>query len=122
MRSRAFLRGIRNNEDAIDEVLAYINGHLNQELTIQELARRASFSEYHFIRVFRDAVGMTPRSYIIAARMDYAKYLLKTTTMAVQEIGWQVGYASEGMFCNTFKRITGQTPSEYRTDVTVASE
>ena len=57
---------------------------------------------------------MTPRSYIITVRMDYAKYLLKATPMAVQEIGYQVGYASEGMFCSTFKRVTGCTPSEYR--------
>lgn len=61
-------------------------------------------SEYHFIRVFREIMGATPRQYIIANRMNHAKYLLKTTGLPVGEIGSMVGYASESMFTAAFRR------------------
>ena len=113
-------KSIRNNTSAIEEVVHYINAHLDEELSIAELAHMASFSEYHFIRVFSDAVGMTPRKYIINVRMDYAKYLLKTTALPITEIGYKIGYSSESMFCSSFKKHAGITPSEYRSDVIIA--
>lgn len=112
-------KSIRNNSAAIEEVVYYINAHLDEELSISELAQMASFSEYHFIRVFSDVVGMTPRKYIINVRMDYAKYLLKTTALPITEIGYMIGYASESMFCSSFKKHSGVTPSEYRSDVII---
>lgn len=114
-------RSIRNNSAAIEEVVYYINAHLNEELSIAELAQMASFSEYHFIRVFSDVVGMTPRKYIINVRMDHAKYLLKNTALPITEIGFMIGYASESMFCSSFKKHAGVTPSEYRSDVIVSN-
>ena len=104
----------RNNEAAIEKVVHHINAHLDQELSIEELARMASFSKHHFIRVFSDIIGMTPRKYIINVRLDYAKYLLKTTALPVSKIGYIIGYASESMFCASFKKNTGISPSEYR--------
>lgn len=112
-------KSIRNNSAAIEEVVYYINAHLDEELSISELAQMASFSEYHFIRVFSDVVGMTPRKYIINVRMDYAKYLLKTTVLPITEIGYMIGYSSESMFCSSFKKHAGVTPSEYRSDVII---
>lgn len=113
-------KSIRNNAVAIEKVVHYINAHLEEELSIPELAQMASFSEYHFIRVFSDIIGMTPRKYIISVRMDYAKYLLKTTALPVTEIGYLIGYSSESMFCSSFKKHVGATPSEFRSDVIIA--
>ena len=113
-------KSVSNNADAMEEVIYYINAHLEEELSIAKLAALASFSEYHFIRVFREAVGMTPRKYIIQVRMDHAKYLLKSTSLSVQEVGYKIGYASESMFCSSFKKSFGMTPSEYRADAVSA--
>ncbi len=110
----------QNKSSAIDEVIYYIHEHLSDDLPISELAKLACYSEYHFIRIFESAVGMTPRKYIINVRMDYAKYLLKSTDLPVQEIGFRTGYASESMFCTSFKRQVGVTPSEYRGEKLVA--
>lgn len=104
----------RNNTDMIDAVLYYINEQFDKELTVHHLAKIANFSEYHFIRIFRDIVGVTPRQYLITVRMDHAKYLLKSTALPVQEVGYSIGYASESMFCTAFKRYQGMTPTEYR--------
>ena len=72
-------------------------------------------SEYHFIRVFSQTIGVTPRQYIIASRMNHYRYLLAHTDWKVAAIAEQVGYASESMFCLTFKKTQGMTPTEYRT-------
>ena len=114
LENESYPKPIRNHATAIDEVVYYINAHLDEELSVNKLARMASLSEYHFIRVFNDIIGMTPRKYIIRVRLDYAKYLLKTTALSVSEIGMMIGYASESMFCASFKKHVGVTPSEYR--------
>ena len=102
--------------DEIEELLAYVNSHLDGDLSVEELSRRLHMSDSHFIRVFREAVGTTPRQYVIHARLDAAKYLLTTTDLGVREIARCVGYSSETMFSGAFKKRMGMTPSEYRSE------
>ena len=99
----------------IDRAVTCINQRIGNEPTIQELARMVGLSEYHFIRVFREAMGVTPHQYIIANRMNHAKYLLKTTVLPIGEISGMAGYTSESMFTAAFRRTQGVTPSQYRT-------
>lgn len=75
--------------------------------SVQQLAEQAHFSEYHFIRLFRSQVGTTPRQYIITARMERARHLLKTTDLPLETISEQVGYTSDSVFCTQFKRRYG---------------
>lgn len=98
----------------MDRAVACINQHIGAEPGVAELARMTGLSEYHFIRVFREIMGATPKQYIIANRMNHAKYLLKTTGLPVGEIGSMVGYASESMFTAAFRRTQGMAPSKYR--------
>ena len=98
----------------LDGVLRTINENLHRELSVRQLAEQAHFSEYHFIRLFRSQVGMTPRQYIITARMERARHLLKTTDLPLETISEQVGYTSDSVFCTQFKRRYGVTPTEYR--------
>lgn len=98
----------------MDRAVTCINQRVGQEPPVAELARMTGLSEYHFIRVFREIMGATPRQYIIANRMNHAKYLLKTTGLPVGEIGGRVGYASESMFTAAFRRTQGMAPSQYR--------
>ncbi|MGI6173947.1 MAG: helix-turn-helix domain-containing protein [Christensenellales bacterium] len=107
---------MRCNDFAMSEIIYRINENLDKPLHVGELAKMSSSSKYHFIRTFNRAVGMTPRQYIITARMDQAKYLLKSTPLTVQEIGVKCGYSSASMFCASFKRVVGLTPSQYRND------
>lgn len=108
--------GSSETEHAAEKAIASINHALGHEPSVAQLAKNANLSEYHFIRIFREFVGMTPRQYIIAARMAHARYLLKTTKLAVSEIAALVGYASESMFSATFKRAQGMTPTAYRAE------
>lgn len=104
-----------SRQTALNAIIAQLNQHPGREPSISEMARQASMSEYHFIRVFSQIIGVTPRQYIIASRMSHARYLLAHTDWTVSAIALQVGYASESMFCLTFKKTQGLTPTEYRT-------
>lgn len=105
----------------IYKVLHYINEHIANKQTNKELAQMASFSEYHFIRMFKKMIGLTPLQYTKTVRMEHAKYLLKTTQLTIGEIGFAVGYESESMFCTTFKSYVGMTPIGYRRDTSNSS-
>lgn len=97
-----------------DQAVAAISRNVGREPSVKALAAMVGLSEYHFIRVFRDAMGVTPWQYIIANRMNHAKYLLKSTALPIGEIGSKVGYSSESMFSAAFRRTQGITPSQYR--------
>ncbi|MGN0753989.1 MAG: helix-turn-helix transcriptional regulator [Aristaeellaceae bacterium] len=99
----------------IDRAVGCISQRIGCEPSVGELARLVGWSEYHFIRVFREMMGVTPRRYIIVNRMNHVRYLLKTTALPIGEIGGMVGYASESMFSAAFRRTHGITPSQYRT-------
>ena len=101
-------------QSAIRGIIAQLNQRPGRNPSIAEMARQASMSEYHFIREFSRTIGLTPRQYIIATRMNHAKYLLAHTNWTVSAIAGQAGYTSESMFCQTFKKTQGMTPTEYR--------
>ena len=99
----------------IDRAVELISRRVGEEPSVTELARMVGLSEYHFIRVFRQVMGVTPRQYIIISRMNHARYLLKTTALPVGEIAAMAGYVSESMFTAAFRRTQGMTPTQYRT-------
>ena len=99
----------------IHRAVELINRRVGEEPSVTELARMVGLSEYHFIRVFRQLMGVTPGQYIIISRMNHAKYLLKTTALSVGEIAAMAGYSSESMFTAAFRRTQGVTPTHYRT-------
>lgn len=99
----------------INQAVELINRRVGEEPSVTELARMVGLSEYHFIRVFRQLMGVTPGQYIIISRMNHAKYLLKTTALSVGEIAAMAGYSSESMFTAAFRRTQGMTPTQYRT-------
>lgn len=104
----------------LERIMAHINAALKEPPTVAALAQEANLSEYHFIRVFREKVGMPPRQYIIAARMEHARYLLRATTLPIGEIADQVGYQSVSMFSAMFKRQHGLSPRAYRAECSAA--
>lgn len=98
----------------IEDTVAYINEHLTDPLTLEELASQASLSTFYFSRLFKKETGFTPHEYVITARVNIAKFLLKSSNSTIKEICFGTGFTSESSFCTTFKKVTGSTPSEYR--------
>lgn len=102
------------NYKVIEETKSYINNHFNQPINIDFLASKASLSQFHFIRVFSNETGFTPHKYLVATRINVAKFLLKSSETSIKDIAFSCGFNSESSFCSTFKKWEQLTPSQYR--------
>jgi AraC-like DNA-binding protein len=91
-----------------------IDTHYDRPLNLDELARAAHFSRYHFLRAFRRAFHATPHEYLTRTRIERAKELLASGDLTVTEICFQVGFESPGSFSTLFHKIVGWSPSIYR--------
>lgn len=103
-----------NHSATIENVLSYINEHFREPLSLDALAARANLSPYYFTRVFTAETGFTPHQYLIATRLNSAKFLLRTPDLTLKEIAFSCGFTSESSFCSTFRKWEHMTPGEYR--------
>ncbi|KAB7789752.1 AraC family transcriptional regulator [Bifidobacterium leontopitheci] len=99
---------------SIEEVLAYIASHLTEPLPLEQLARMASMSKCHFIRIFKQATGYTPHLYIVTMRMNAAKTMLVNSDVTLAVLCSECGFNSINTFCTQFKKAVGCTPMEFR--------
>jgi AraC-like DNA-binding protein len=99
---------------AVDRAIGAMRTSLGDHLTIDDLARAAMFSKYHFSRVFQRVTGVSPGRFLSAMRLAEAKRLLVSTSMTVADISHQVGYNSVGTFSSRFSSSVGVSPITYR--------
>ncbi len=99
---------------AIAELRAYIEDHLEADLTITTLARRAHLNAKYLGELFKEVTGEPLGEYIIHARMRRACALLTDSPLKVYEVAGRVGYGSPRHFATMFRATTGLTPAEYR--------
>lgn len=92
----------------------YMVEHLDQPLDLDTLSQVACLSKFHFIRLFKEVYGQTPRQYLIARRLDRASLLLKQSDLSFHEICHEVGLKDASSFGRLFKRNFGATPHLYR--------
>lgn len=95
-------------------VLAFIAEHIEEEITLDEMARIARMSVCYFARMFKQAVGKSPYQFVLEQRVDYAKYLLTQTDLPLVEIALRCGCANQSHFTTVFKQNLGVTPKRYR--------
>lgn len=88
--------------------------HATREISIEEAAKEAALSPYHFIRRFKAVFGDTPHQVLIAARLDKARELLIVSELSVTEVCMAVGFASLGSFSSAFLQRIGSSPTSYR--------
>ncbi|HEX8772581.1 MAG TPA: AraC family transcriptional regulator [Pyrinomonadaceae bacterium] len=95
-------------------IVEYINEHLEQDLSLTEIAAVAGMNPYHLSRAFKQDIGYTPHQYVLMRRIERAKALLAGTELSIVEVGLKVGFQSQSHFTNTFRRLTGVTPNNFR--------
>ncbi len=89
------------------------SNYTSPELSNEKLAARAHISESYFRRLFLKTYSVTPRQYIINARIRLAKQLLSERRLSVSEVAEKCGFGAVYHFCRTFKESTGYTPHSY---------
>ena len=105
-------RGLANWQ--VRRVTNYMRDRLDQEIGLDELASLANLSRFHFCTAFRMATGRTPYEWLTHERMARAKYLLANPTLRITDIALAVGYATPSAFAAVFRKVMGQTPTEFR--------
>jgi len=98
----------------IRAVIAYIEEHLTEQISLVTLARLARLSQHHFCRAFKQSFGIPPHKYHLGRRMQHAKALLSDRATSITEIGLRLGYSNSSSFTLAFRKITGQSPSRFR--------
>ncbi len=96
----------------IDLARQYMEANYEQNLNLTELAELSSFSASHFLRIFRDTVGLTPHAYLTQFRIEIATSLLRVGTPLV-DVANLVGFTDQSHFTKKFKRVLGVTPGQY---------
>ena len=102
-------------KDVAETAVAYIEEHyMDEDLSLNTLAEHVRFSPNHLSMIFSQQMGVTFSKYLIEYRIGKAKEALKCTSMKSSEIALEVGYRDPHYFSYMFKKITGQTPTQYR--------
>lgn len=97
-----------------DEAIAYIEKHLNEKLSVTDIAKAINISPSHFSRLFKSQTGYSPYDYVLVARLNKAKDYLQNTDMTVSQIAYEVGFNSDTNFSFFFKTNTGISPNSFR--------
>ena len=97
------------------ELQAWIPDHLDEDLTVPALARRACMSDRNFARAFRRETGMTPAAYVENARVERARIALESGDLPVEEIARLAGFGTVETLRRAFRRRVGVSPIDYRT-------
>jgi two-component system response regulator YesN len=97
-----------------DLIYQYIRDNYMFDISMQEVARTMNYSEAYFCKLFKQFFGKNFTAYLTEYRIEMAKKMLQTPTVNIKEIGKAVGYADSNYFAKVFKRVTGESPSEYR--------
>lgn len=113
-----------NAADAVDTdgketlrlIVRHIHEHFRDNLTIQDIARQFYLHPNYLSSLFKKELQVNFTKYLTDLRMQHACKLLKTTQLAVSDIAMQSGYKEYYYFAKTFKKYTGQTPTEFRID------
>ena len=92
----------------------YIHENYMFDISMQDMARMMNYSEAYFCKLFKQCFHKNFTTYLTEFRVAEAKKMLEEPTVNVKEIGKAVGYADSNYFAKVFKRITGQSPTEYR--------
>ncbi len=101
-------------KEPVREVQGWLADHLERDLDVAELARRAGMSARNFARVFSREVGITPARYVESARVEAARQRLERTREGVDAIAADCGFGSAETLRRAFLRVLNVTPSEYR--------
>ncbi|MBD1842702.1 helix-turn-helix transcriptional regulator [Cyanobacteria bacterium FACHB-63] len=98
----------------LQQVREHIQENLHQDIKLIELAAIAQMSPYHFLRLFKQTLSVTPHQYILQCRIEKAKFLLQHSGLSIAEIANQVGFCDQSHLTRCFKRSLGVTPRQFQ--------
>jgi len=103
-----------NHSSNIKKIILYIRKNLTNKISLDDIANDLFITKEHLSRLFKKEMGITISEYIIKTKILEAKNLLKETDYNILDIAVLLNFANSSHFSNSFKKITGLSPSDYR--------
>ena len=96
------------------KIMKYINTYYNENITLKDVAKVVNLNPNYISQLFKKSAGTTFSHYLTSLRITNAKKMLTATDTSINDISMQTGFNDYFYFLKTFKKYTGNTPSEYR--------
>ena len=96
------------------EISRFIDTHYGEDISMQDAAAALRYSDAYFCKLFKQCFKVNFSAYLNEYRVNKARQLILDPRLSLKDIGAAVGYSDANYFTRVFKRLTGQTPSEYR--------
>ena len=98
----------------LEKALYYIDKNMAENYSIENLAGEFGVSKFNFIKRFKSSTNVTPRQFIIRKKLERSKNLLKEASLSLTDITYMLNFSDQSHFSNSFKKMYGITPSEFR--------
>jgi AraC-like DNA-binding protein/ligand-binding sensor protein len=112
--NEVFIQRKNAEPPAIAKARNYIQEHQAEKLSLEQVARAVNMSSFYFCKMFKKVVGINFTDYVARVRIEKSKNLLLNPNLRVSEIAFEVGFQSLTHFNRIFKKLLGQSPTEYR--------
>ncbi|MGY8663355.1 AraC family transcriptional regulator [Bradyrhizobium sp. UFLA05-109] len=99
---------------ALRRAVERLRSDIDADVSLAALASDAGLSRFHFCRAFKESTGLSPHAWLRQQRLDQAMNMLRDTDASIASVATQLGYASQTAFTAAFKKLTGETPSDWR--------
>lgn len=98
----------------LDQLFQYVEAHLAEDLSVEEMAKVLGLSRFHFSRIFKETTSETPYQFLLGQRVQKAKHLLSSSHLSLTEITLRCGFRTVPQFEEAFRRIVGTRPFAFR--------
>jgi len=112
--NQVFIQQENAEPPVITKARTYIHEHQTEEISLGQVAKAVNMSSYYFCKMFKKVTGINFTDYVARVRIEKSKNLLLNPNLRVSEIAFEVGFQSLTHFNRVFKKILGQSPTEYR--------
>jgi AraC family transcriptional regulator len=99
---------------ALRRAIERLRSDSDGDVSLAALARDAELSRFHFCRAFKESTGLSPHAWLRQHRLEQAMNMLRDTDASIVSVAAELGYASQTAFAAAFRRLTGETPSDWR--------
>jgi AraC-like DNA-binding protein len=103
----------RDRRRAVETAL-WIDAHSHRDIDLEDAAKQAGLSPFHFLRLFSDVLGVTPHQYLVRSRLRHAARRLAYDDSPITDIAYDVGFNDLSNFVRTFHRAAGTSPQKFR--------